>query len=160
MTFSFTSDGLPGKAKPSKSSASDGTVDEKKRRRMESNRESARRSRQKKQQHLDGLIKQVGSLTRENDEFRKKISELTALFAAMDARNEVLKAEKDRLATRLEALENTIEIASAVKGSSSSQNGEVLYEVSDDPMMKPWKLPRYSLPIAASSGFGCFDFDD
>ncbi|KAL9240251.1 hypothetical protein vseg_014493 [Gypsophila vaccaria] len=154
MTFSISSDEFKAK-----SSASEGCADEKKRRRMESNRESARRSRQKKQQHLDGLIRQVGSLMRENDECNKRIEDFTALFAAMDAKNEVLKAEKDRLAARLEALENIIEIANVVKG-SSSEIGEALYEVSDDPMMKPWKLPRYSLPIDASSGFQNFYVDN
>lgn len=141
-------------------------IDEKKRRRMISNRESARRSRQKKQQHLDNLIKQVGSLKRENDEFDKKIGDISGVFTTVEAQNKVLRAEKDRLATRLESLESIIEIAKVVKGNSSNENGngngEFLYEVNedDDPMMKPWKLPcRPSMPIMASSGLGCFGFE-
>ncbi|XP_074282330.1 bZIP transcription factor 53-like [Silene latifolia] len=167
MTFSSNSDDIKKIdtfAKPTGSSGSEGGVtDDKKRRRMESNRESARRSRQRKQQHLEGLIEQLGRLKRENEEFAKKIEQFTAMFAVSDAQNAVLNKEKDRLATRLAALENVIDIARVVRGSSSSTttaatgNGN---EMNDDRMMKPWQLPRYSLPItASSSGLRCFNFD-
>lgn len=48
----------------------------KRRRRMVKNRESAARSRQKKQNQLEGLEKQVKSLTSENRVLRMRISEL------------------------------------------------------------------------------------
>ncbi|KAL2921187.1 bZIP transcription factor 53 [Bienertia sinuspersici] len=116
--------------------------DDKKRRRMESNRESARRSRQKKQEHLDNLIKEVGGLKKQNEEFSKKIDEVSGIVNGIDAENNVLKVQKDGLAARLESLEAIIEIANVVKGSSS---------VNSDPVMKTWQLPYLSLPIMASS---------
>ncbi|GAB4843021.1 hypothetical protein Ancab_012998 [Ancistrocladus abbreviatus] len=149
-----TSSGSEGNGR---SSGSNG-MDEKKRRRMESNRESARRSRQRKQQHLDDLIKEIGRLTRENEEFGKKIGELTQTYAAVEAANAVLTAEKNRLAAMLESLECVIDIARVVRGGNPLDNG--INNVCDQGavdqmmmMMNPWQLPSCpSMPIMASSG--------
>lgn len=138
-------------------------IDEKKRRRMESNRESARRSRQKKQQHLDDLIKQVARLTRENQEFEKKIGEISRVFAGFEAQNKVLTSQKDKLAAELDSLESIIEVSKVVRGSPPSTATTTTTVANggnySDPMMKPWQLPCPSLPIMASSStFRCFKF--
>lgn len=146
--------------RPAASSASEGSgyavADDKKRRRKESNRESARRSRQKKQQHLDDLIREVGNLKRENEQFAKKIDDFCAEFSGVEAQNKVLRAEKERLVRRLESLESMIEIAKVVRGKNvnGGEDEGLLYEISSDPMMKPWQLPcpSSSMPaIVASS---------
>ncbi|GAB2294265.1 hypothetical protein Dimus_028480 [Dionaea muscipula] len=153
-------------AAPAASSGSEGdgrsagnASDAKKRRRMESNRESARRSRLRKQQHLDDLVKQVAKLQRENEECWRKIGELERMDGAVEAANAVLRAEKERLAARLELLDRMIEIAKLVKGSgisSETKNGAVdgtgLCEVGSS-AVKQWQLPRRpSMAVVGSSG--------
>ncbi|GAB4850805.1 hypothetical protein Ancab_030105 [Ancistrocladus abbreviatus] len=127
------------------------SMNEKKRRRMESNRESARRSRQRKQQHLDDLIKEVAKLRRENEEFGRKIGELTQTYSAVETANAVLTADKNRLAARLESLECVVEIAKVVRGGNPSENNWC--DADPTTMTEPWQLPYFpSMPIVASSG--------
>ncbi|GMH18893.1 hypothetical protein Nepgr_020734 [Nepenthes gracilis] len=124
------------------------SIDEKRRRRMESNRESARRSRLRKQQHLDDLIKQVTKLRSENEGFSKKIEKLTHSYMAVESRNAVLRTEKMRLEERLESLEFVVEVGKLIGGSPSLENSHPM-------MMKPWEL---ACPFTLVASSGMFQF--
>ncbi|KAK4258238.1 hypothetical protein QN277_007710 [Acacia crassicarpa] len=105
------------------SGASD--MDQRKRKRMESNRESARRSRMKKQQHLDELARQVGELMKENEEIMKKLSITNQLYGNMEAQNAVLRTQMAELTNRLDSLN---EIISFINSSTNNHN----YPLMDD----------------------------
>lgn len=77
---------------PGKCSRTDAVGDQK-RRRMMSNRESARRSRMRKQQHLDGLGAQVTRLQFENRELENRIGLARRHLDAVLQENEQLRQE-------------------------------------------------------------------
>ncbi|CAA6654401.1 unnamed protein product [Spirodela intermedia] len=109
------------------------TVDQRKRRRMESNRESARRSRMRKQQHLDELIKQAAQLDEENQ------------FAKLDLENAILGARVMELTERLQSLNSVLYMVEEFSG--------VAMDIPEipDPLLKPWQLPCPSQAITASA---------
>ncbi|KAK4804918.1 hypothetical protein SAY86_004735 [Trapa natans] len=79
-------------------------VDPKKRKRMESNRESARRSRIRKQKHLHDLNSQVALFKKENSNILKVINMSTQHFLNVEAENSILRAQMMELSHRLESL--------------------------------------------------------
>ncbi|RAL47349.1 hypothetical protein DM860_013314 [Cuscuta australis] len=87
-------------------------MDERKRRRMESNRESAKRSRMRKQKHLDDLTAQVGHLRSENAHILKNIDLVTRHYLGVESENSVLKAQAMELNQRLESLNEMISFGS------------------------------------------------
>lgn len=70
-----------------------GVIDERKQRRMISNRESARRSRMRKQRHLDELWSQVHRLRTENHNLMDKISHVCESHDRVAEENARLKGE-------------------------------------------------------------------
>lgn len=76
-------------------------VDEKKARRMLSNRESARRSRQRKQQHLDDLQGQVSQLRNENLGILHRLAMVAQLMENLGQENGRLRGEAQGLSSRL-----------------------------------------------------------
>ncbi|XP_074272746.1 bZIP transcription factor 44-like [Silene latifolia] len=83
-------------------------LDERKRKRMESNRESARRSRMRKQQHLDDLTAQIVQLRKENNQILQTINLTNQQFLNVDAQNSVLRAQMNELSQRLDSLNGII----------------------------------------------------
>ncbi|CAM8987171.1 hypothetical protein QQ045_008107 [Rhodiola kirilowii] len=83
-------------------------LDERKRKRMISNRESARRSRMRKQKQLDDLIAQVGQLTHENNQIISTINNTTHHYLDIEAENLVLRAQHQELNYRLQYLNQII----------------------------------------------------
>lgn len=86
-----------------------GVVDERKQRRMISNRESARRSRMRKQRHLDELWSQVVRLRTENRQLIDRLNDLSECHERVALENVKLKqeAEELRLAMKDMQLETT-----------------------------------------------------
>uniref|UniRef100_A0A0A9H4J8 BZIP domain-containing protein n=1 Tax=Arundo donax TaxID=35708 RepID=A0A0A9H4J8_ARUDO len=71
-------------------------------RRMLSNRESARRSRERKQAHLNHLESQVSRLTSDNASLVKRLADMTQKYkdAALDNRNLIVDVETMRRKVR------------------------------------------------------------
>ena len=114
---------------------------ERKRKRMESNRESARRSRMKKQKQLEDLTDEVSRLEGENARLAPSIKVKEEAYVEMEAANDILRAQTMELADRLRFLNSIIEIADEVGGES--------FEIPQipDPLFMPWQIPH---PMMAS----------
>jgi len=132
------------------SSGSDGEqryakLDERKRKRMISNRESARRSRMKKQQRVDDLIKQASQLQNENKLISQKIDTVTQMFVGVANDNNVVRAQLSELTDRLHSLNSVLHIAEEVSGLAMD-----IPEI-PDALLEPWQLPCPIYQITASS---------
>ncbi|XP_022876371.1 bZIP transcription factor 53-like [Olea europaea var. sylvestris] len=119
--------------------------DERKRKRMISNRESARRSRMRKQQHLDEMVGQASRLQNENNLLSQKINNTTQLYLGIASENNVLRAQLGELTDRLISLNSVLEIVSDVSG--------LAVDIPDipDTLLEPWQLPCPIQPITASA---------
>lgn len=83
-------------------------MDERKRKRMESNRESARRSRMRKQKHLDDLVGQIAELKKDNNQILTSINFTTHHYMSIEAENSVLRAQMTELSQRLDSLNDIL----------------------------------------------------
>ncbi|KAF5738145.1 hypothetical protein HS088_TW13G01040 [Tripterygium wilfordii] len=91
-------------------------MDQRKRKRTLSNRESARRSRQRKQKHLDDLIGQVGHLRQDNNQILTTMDMTTQLYLNIEAENSVLRAQMAELTQRLQSLNEIISFVNISNG--------------------------------------------
>ncbi|XP_043715836.1 basic leucine zipper 43-like [Telopea speciosissima] len=80
-------------------------IDERKQRRMISNRESARRSRMRKQKHLDELWSQVMRLRNENRQLIDKLNHVSECHDQVLQENERLREEASDLRQMLNSLQ-------------------------------------------------------
>ncbi|KAG6473479.1 bZIP transcription factor 11-like [Zingiber officinale] len=78
--------------------------DQRKQRRRFSNRESARRSRARKQQRLDDLNSQLQHLRQDNAEVLASLSLITQRYFEVDRENSVLRIQSMELGNRLMSL--------------------------------------------------------
>ncbi|XP_073158443.1 bZIP transcription factor 53-like [Henckelia pumila] len=117
--------------------------EERKRKRKLSNRESARRSRMKKQQHLDELLAQERQMKEENKKLSQMIDDASQLYLNFASGNNVLRAQVSELTDRLRSLNSVIHIASEVSG--------LAFDIQDvpDTFLEPWQLPCPVQPIPA-----------
>lgn len=83
-------------------------MDQRKRKRMISNRESARRSRMRKQKHLDDLMAQVNQLKTENEQIKTSLSVTTQHYLNIESENSILAAQMAELSNRLHSLNEII----------------------------------------------------
>lgn len=79
-------------------------MDLRKRKRMISNRESARRSRLRKQKHMEELAAQVAQLRRQNHQILTSLRSTTQQHATVDSDNSILRAQAAELTHRLHSL--------------------------------------------------------
>ncbi|CAI8603708.1 unnamed protein product [Vicia faba] len=131
------------------SSGSDGgdplLEEERKRKRMQSNRESARRSRMRKQKQIEDLTEEVGRLKSDNDRLKENIKVTEDAYAEKEAENNVVRAQIMELWERLRSLNSMVKNAEDVNGPS---NDMALY---GDPLLKPWFLPHLNFSLIASN---------
>lgn len=120
-------------------------VDDRKRKRMISNRESARRSRMKKQQHVDALVGQVSQLNNENKVIEEKINGVADMYVGIASQNNVLRTQLAELADRLRSLNTVLQIAEEVSGFEMD-----IPEIPES-LLEPWQLPC----PASTSMFQC-----
>ncbi|XP_051119399.1 bZIP transcription factor RISBZ4-like isoform X2 [Andrographis paniculata] len=76
--------------------------------RMVSNRESARRSRRRKQAHLDDLERQVELLRGENETLFKQLAEATQQFKDSTMNNRVLRSDVEALRAKVKLAEDMV----------------------------------------------------
>ncbi|GMI68913.1 FLORAL TRANSITION AT THE MERISTEM3, G-BOX BINDING FACTOR 5, basic leucine-zipper 2 [Hibiscus trionum] len=128
-------------------------LDEKKRKRMVSNRESARRSRMRKQNHLDELMGQVSELTKHNNQILTSINVASQLYSKVEAENSVLRAQMSELATRLQSLNEIIDLINPSNGVLESGNFDqtAYYHPHDDAFVNPWNSFSVNQPFMASA---------
>ncbi|XP_020210360.1 light-inducible protein CPRF2 [Cajanus cajan] len=83
-------------------------ADAKRVRRMLSNRESARRSRRRKQAHLTDLETQVSQLRGENSSLLKRLTDVSQKYNDSAVDNRVLKADVETLRAKVKMAEETV----------------------------------------------------
>ncbi|KAL5064109.1 hypothetical protein RYX36_025846 [Vicia faba] len=76
-------------------------IDERKRRRMLSNRESARRSRMRKQRHVENLRNQLNKCRIENKELKNRLQFILFHYNSLRTENEWLRSERTVLNQRI-----------------------------------------------------------
>ncbi|PIN15794.1 hypothetical protein CDL12_11546 [Handroanthus impetiginosus] len=133
-----------------------------KRKRMLSNRESARRSRMRKQKHLDDLTAQVTHLRAENNHILTNINLVTQLYLNTESENSVLRAQISELNHRLLALNDIINCVRSKEintasgfenvGGHGDYDDQMMMMIGgiDDDFLNPWNLIHVNQPIKAS----------
>ncbi|XP_042473620.1 light-inducible protein CPRF2-like isoform X1 [Zingiber officinale] len=91
-----------------------GPTDIKRVRRMISNRESARRSRRRKQTHLSELEGQVSQLRIENSSLLKRLTDINQKFSVAAVDNRILKADVETLRAKVKMAEETVKRVTGV----------------------------------------------
>ncbi|XP_047938851.1 bZIP transcription factor 44-like [Salvia hispanica] len=118
------------------------TMDLRKRKRMISNRESARRSRLRKQKHMEELMAQVAELRRQNHQILTSLRATTQHHAAVQSENAILRAQEAELGHRLQSLVEIIEFTGGGAYSEIDVGGS-------------WSQPI--MMMAADAGPACVD---
>ncbi|KAI0528952.1 hypothetical protein KFK09_001496 [Dendrobium nobile] len=129
----------------SSSENSEVMVDERKRKRMVSNRDSARRSRLRKQQHLDEIVNQVANYKKENDQIEMQINMHMNQYLKVESENTILRTQIMELTDRLQSMNSVLRFVEEFSG--------VAMDIPEipDPLLKPWQLPCPGQQIVASS---------
>ncbi|CAI9776776.1 unnamed protein product [Fraxinus pennsylvanica] len=125
-------------------SSSEDMIDEKKRKRMISNRESAKRSRMKREQHVKDLNDQIMYFMNKHSEMIHKINEITPLYESTESENRILRLQREDLRKRLESLDI---VSRYMREANESSMG-----ILQDPLFKPRKPHFQSQPTMTSAG--------
>ncbi|KAJ0440861.1 putative transcription factor bZIP family [Helianthus annuus] len=114
-------------------------MDQRKRKRMQSNRESARRSRMRKQKHLDDLTDQINQMKKDNAQILTTINVTTQQLVHVEADNSVLRAQMSELSQRLDYLN---EINNLMGNTNNSGVTGMMYEYENhhDFINSPWNM--------------------
>ncbi|XP_050263458.1 bZIP transcription factor 44-like [Quercus robur] len=129
-------------------------MDQRKRKRMISNRESARRSRMRKQKHLDDLVAQVAQLRKENQQIIQSVTNTTQHYMNIETENSILRAQASELSHRLQALNDIINFLNAntgVFGAAGVGDSSTFSTEPIDSFMNPMSLSYLNQPIMATS---------
>lgn len=119
-------------------------MDQRKNKRKQSNRESARRSRMRKQNHLEDLTNQVSKLTKDNGEILTNINITTQHYLNVEAENSILRAQMGELNQRLQSLNDILSFIETNTGSYERD----CYQTSEQNCMNMLYLNQ---PIMASA---------
>lgn len=144
-------------------------MNERKRKRMISNRESARRSRMRKQKHLDDLVAQVSQLQNENHQILTRVSITTQRYLNVEAENSVLRAQANELSHRLQSLNDIIDSLNGCNNNIGGADGGGdcggfnvatigFNEMVDHSFINPFDLAYLNQPIMASADNNMFQY--
>eukprot|EP01018_Ginkgo_biloba_P008430 Gb_29784 [translate_table: standard] len=127
-------------------------IDERKQKRMLSNRESARRSRMRKQQHLDELRGQAAHLIAENNHIHTKFNITSQSYLQLQEENSVLRSHAMDLSLKLQSLNVALQWAEGLNGLDLDTGflDSIPMATMD---MKPWYMPSISQPLTAAQSF-------
>lgn len=109
--ISSNSSGLQNSASASEEDLQQ-VMDLRKRKRMISNRESARRSRLRKQKHLEELMAQVAQLRRQNHQILTSLRATSQHHVTVESDNSILRAQASELTHRLHSLAEIVSFLS------------------------------------------------
>lgn len=128
-------------------------MDQRKRKRMISNRESARRSRMRKQKHLDDLAAQVAQLRNESNQILTSINITTQHYLNVESENTILRAQMAELTQRLESLNEILNYVNTSNGVFDNTSQDIQASAAAvDTFMSPWNNMLYlNQPIMASA---------
>uniref|UniRef100_A0ACD5ZAX1 Uncharacterized protein n=1 Tax=Avena sativa TaxID=4498 RepID=A0ACD5ZAX1_AVESA len=104
-------------------------MEQRRAKRMLSNRESARRSRMRKQRHLDDLAAQAAHLRRENAHVSAALGLTARGLLAVDAENAVLRTQAAELSARLSSLQDIVACMNATASSNTATAAAVALTV-------------------------------
>ncbi|CAM0947166.1 unnamed protein product [Alopecurus aequalis] len=104
-------------------------MEQRRAKRMLSNRESARRSRMRKQRHLDDLASQAAHLRRENAHVAAALGLTARGLLAVDAENAVLRTQAAELSARLSSLQEIVACMNATANSNTATAAAVALTV-------------------------------
>ncbi|MQM20147.1 hypothetical protein Taro_053162 [Colocasia esculenta] len=128
-------------------------MDLRKQKRKLSNRDSARRSRMRKQKHLDDLTTHVAHLRKEKNQILASLKAITQQYVAMETENSVLKVQAMELGTRLQSLRDITMYMDEVDGGFLCE-GVTAQQSMDSFLMNPWNsLPVNQAIIASADMF-------
>ncbi|KAG8383365.1 hypothetical protein BUALT_Bualt04G0005000 [Buddleja alternifolia] len=120
---------------------------------MISNRESAKRSRMRRQKHLDDLTGQITHLRYENNQILTNMSIVTHLYMNVESENSVLRAQMSELNHRLQALIDIINSMNSIGDGFEGDFDDYDHMISgnyNDDFLYHWSLTHVSQPIMAS----------
>ncbi|XP_047320457.1 bZIP transcription factor 11-like [Impatiens glandulifera] len=100
---------------------------QRKKKRMVSNRESARRSRMRKQNYLDDLTAQLLKLKKENNQMIPAIHFTTQNYMNVETENSILRAQIAELTHRLEYLNDIVSLVNDAGSDCFGVNKEQYY---------------------------------
>jgi prefoldin subunit 5 len=103
-----------------------------------SNRESARRSRLRKQQHLDELVQEAARLQADNARAASRAADIAAQYQRVEQENAVLRARAAELGDRLRSVNEVLRVVEEFSGVAMDIQDELPV---DDPLLRPWQLP-------------------
>lgn len=118
-------------------------MDEQKQKRKLSNRESAKRSRMRKQQHLEELLDAAARLRKENGRAVEQVEALSEHHLRMEEENAVLRAAAARLKETLRSLRS---LAKEATGGEVEVAAEI-----PGPILGPWRPPHPAMAAMAST---------
>ncbi|CAI9754196.1 unnamed protein product [Fraxinus pennsylvanica] len=131
-------------------------MDQRKRKRMISNRESARKSRIRKQKQMDDLLAQLNQLRTENYNLLTNMNVVTQLYLNIEAENSVLRAQMGELNHRLQALNDIINYMNCTENTVAEfDENDNIYAyneqmINEEDFLNPWSLLHVNQPIMAS----------
>ncbi|XWS24407.1 hypothetical protein CRYUN_Cryun28dG0099200 [Craigia yunnanensis] len=126
-------------------------MDQRKRKRMESNRESARRSRMRKQKHLDDLVAQGTQLRKDNNQILTSINFTTQHYLNIEAENSVLRAQMIELSQRLDSLTEILNYLNSPTTINGVYETEGFETSADHSFTNPFNMLFLNQPIMASA---------
>ncbi|KAL0924226.1 hypothetical protein M5K25_005040 [Dendrobium thyrsiflorum] len=119
-------------------------MDQKKRKRMLSNRESAKRSRMRKHKHLNDLMAEISQLEEKNSQIRTSLNLYTQNYLVLETQNSVLRTQVVELTSWLSSLNDILQCMNL---NSSSVIPQMM---ASELLINPWSPFLMNQPTMAS----------